>query len=101
MQIVRAVPDQSMMISGKELRTFECLRCRRREERIVFTRFIEQLPAEPMQVPELKLGTWAERDLSGTVRNAWLRAVSMLRRAPQRAVGWTERQRSPSRDSMH
>jgi len=29
MRVVRALPDQSMLVSGKELRTFQCPSCDR------------------------------------------------------------------------
>jgi hypothetical protein len=51
MRVVRALPDQSMMVSGKELRTLQCSRCDREEQQLVFTHVIEQLPALRMQLP--------------------------------------------------
>jgi len=51
MQIVRKVPDQSMMVTGHELHTFECPGCGGKEQRLVFTRNIDQLHTEPMHLP--------------------------------------------------
>jgi hypothetical protein len=46
MQLISAVPDQSMMLSGQELRTFECPHCHRSERTLTFTRTIKPLPTE-------------------------------------------------------
>jgi hypothetical protein len=51
MRIVRKVPDQSMMVTGHELHTFECPGCGSKEQRFVFTRNIDQLHPEPMHLP--------------------------------------------------
>ena len=51
MQIVRKMPDQSMLVTGHELHAFECPGCGSREQRFVFTRNIGQLHTERMQLP--------------------------------------------------
>jgi hypothetical protein len=50
MGLVRTVPDQSMMESGHELRTFERLSFLGGEHRLVI-REIETLPSERMPLP--------------------------------------------------
>jgi hypothetical protein len=51
MQIVRKMPDQSMLVTGHELHAFECPGCGSKEQRFVFTRNIGQLHTERMQLP--------------------------------------------------
>ena len=51
MQIVRKMPDQSMLVTGHELHAFECPGCGSKEQRFVFTRNIGQLHIERMQLP--------------------------------------------------
>ena len=51
MQIVRKMPDQSMLVTGHELHAFECPGCGSKEQRLVFTRNIGQLHTERMQLP--------------------------------------------------
>ena len=51
MQIVRKIPDQSMLVTGHELHAFECPGCGSKEQRFVFTRNIGQLHTERMQLP--------------------------------------------------
>jgi hypothetical protein len=61
MQIVRKVPDQSMMVTGHELHTFECLSCQSKEHRLVFTHIIDELPTERMHLPSAFLTSHAFR----------------------------------------
>src|SRR6266403_1339878 len=79
MLVVLTVPDQSMIASGKELRTFECPRCHSQRQQFVFTRNIEQLSSEQMLLPSSS-STWrpAINTLLVAARRAWLRAVAML-----------------------
>ena len=51
MQIVRKMPDQSMLVTGHELHAFECPGCGSKEQRFVFTRNIGELHNERMQLP--------------------------------------------------
>jgi hypothetical protein len=82
MRLVRALPDQSMMVSGKELRTFQCPRCDREEQQLVFTRVIDRFRTERMQFParssELR---GARGGRLPNVAEAWGRAWSKLRRS--------------------
>jgi hypothetical protein len=76
MRVVRALPDQSMLVSGKELRTFRCPSCDREQQQLVFTRVIEQFATERM------LRASRRRRLPNAAR-AWGRAWSRLRRSQQ------------------
>jgi len=51
MQIVRKMPDQSMLVTGNEVRAFECPACGSKEQRLVFARNIGELHTERMQLP--------------------------------------------------
>jgi hypothetical protein len=51
MQVVSAVLEQSMLLSGQELRTFDCPHCHRSERSLASTRTIGQLPTERMVLP--------------------------------------------------
>ena len=79
MLVVLAMPDQSMIVSGKELCTFECPRCHSQRKQFVFTRNIEQLSSERMLLPSAS-STWrpAINTLLVAAQRAWLRAVAML-----------------------
>jgi hypothetical protein len=81
MRIVRKVPDQSMMVTGDELRTFECPSCRSRQARLVFTRSMEQLPTERMHLPSAfpTLRASTKHKVSVAARTAWARALLMFR----------------------
>jgi hypothetical protein len=84
MRVVRALPDQSMLVSGKELRTFQCPSCDREQQQLVFTRVIEQFATERMQFPARpsRLRASRRRRLPNAAR-AWGRAWSRLRRSQQ------------------
>jgi hypothetical protein len=89
MQVVRAVPDQSMILSGKELRTLECPRCHGRRQQFVLTRNIEQLSSERMLLPSAS--TWRpliKDTVRAAVRRAWMRAVGMRRSGVSRWRWW-------------
>jgi hypothetical protein len=51
MQLVRTVPDNSMMASGRELGTFECPRCHGKAQRLMSTTDITPFATERMQLP--------------------------------------------------
>lgn len=51
MQIVRRMPDQSMLVTGHEVHVFECPGCGSKEQRLAFTRNIGEMHTERMQLP--------------------------------------------------
>jgi len=51
MELARTVPDDSMMVSGRELATFECPRCHGKAQRLMSTNEIVPFATEPMQLP--------------------------------------------------
>jgi hypothetical protein len=51
MRIVRRMPDQSMMVTGKELHAFECPGCGSREQRLVLVRRMDEVGGERMRLP--------------------------------------------------
>jgi hypothetical protein len=81
MRMVRAVPDQSMLVSGQELRTFECPSCGGEERRLVLARTMGQLATEQMRLPPVPSlwGDSSKDKMSVVARTAWSRAVLMLR----------------------
>jgi hypothetical protein len=51
MELVRTVPDNSMIASGREIGTFECPRCHGKAQRLMSTHEIAPFVTEPMQLP--------------------------------------------------
>ena len=80
MRFVRAVPYQSM-VSARELHMFECPSCHRTERRLVFTRNIEPLASERMQLPSVSspVLTAATHKVSVAAQSAWMNMVPTFR----------------------
>jgi hypothetical protein len=51
MELVRTVPDNSMIASGREIGTFECPRCHGKAQRLMSTYEIAPFVTERMQLP--------------------------------------------------
>src|SRR6476661_7511198 len=81
MQLIRAEPDQSMLLSGKELRTFECPNCHRTEQTLAFTRNIEQIAAERMPLsPQSSWGADIRQTFVEAAQRGWEHAVAASRK---------------------
>ena len=81
MQLIRAEPDQSMLLSGKELHTFECSNCHRIEQTLVFTRNIEQIAGERMLLPSRSSwGPDIRHTLLKAAQRSWGHAVAASRK---------------------
>src|SRR2546426_4811549 len=80
MQLIRAEPDQSMLLSGQELHTLQCPKCHRIEQRLVFTRNIEQIAGERMQLPRLSWGPDIRHTLLKAAQRSWGQAVAASRK---------------------
>jgi hypothetical protein len=84
MRVVQALPDQSMMTSGKELRTFRCVSCDREQQQLVFTRVMERFSIERMHFAARPTGSRQTRGRNlPRVARAWGVAWSKLRRSQQ------------------
>jgi DNA-directed RNA polymerase subunit RPC12/RpoP len=81
MLLIRAEPDQSMLLSGQELRTFECPNCQRTEQTLVFTRSIEEIPGERMLLPSRSSwGPDIRHTLLKAAQRSWGQAVAGSRK---------------------
>ena len=81
MQLIQAEPDHSMLLSGQELRTFECPNCRRIEQTLVFTRNIEQIAGERMPLPSRSSrGADIRHTLVKAAQRSWGHAVAASRK---------------------
>jgi hypothetical protein len=69
------------MVTARELHMFECPSCQRTERRLVFTRNIEPLPGERMQLPSASspVLTPAAHKVSVASQNAWMSMVATFR----------------------
>jgi hypothetical protein len=82
MQLVGSEPDQSMLLSGQELRTFQCLACGRSEQTLEFTRNIEEIAGERMLLPSRSRSGPDIRDtLLKAAQRIWQHAGTALRNA--------------------
>jgi hypothetical protein len=88
MELVRAVPDNSMMVSGREIGTFECPRCHAKAQRLMSTHEIEPFASERMQLPAISSAllattmhkmSLAQHKMLVAARNALARALTMFR----------------------
>src|SRR6478752_4636314 len=81
MQLIRAEPDQSMLLSGQELHTLQCPKCHRVEQRLVFTRNIEQIAGERMLLPSRSSwGPDIRHTLLKAAQRSWGQAVAASRK---------------------
>jgi len=82
MLLVGSEPDQSMLLSGQELRTFQCPTCGRTEQTLVFTRYIGEIAGERMLLPsQASWGTETRRTLLSAAQRSWQQTVTALRNA--------------------
>jgi hypothetical protein len=88
MELVRTVPDNSMIASAREFGTFECPRCHGKAQRLMSTTEIAPFATEPMQLPATSsapLPAFMEKvSVAGqntvvALRNAVGRVLAMIR----------------------
>jgi hypothetical protein len=92
MQLVGSEPDQSMLLSGQELRTFLCPTCGRTEQTLVFTRNIEEIAGEQMLLPSRsRRGPDIRDTLLKAAQRSWQYAGTALRNAITALRSWLNR----------
>jgi hypothetical protein len=88
MELVRTVPDNSMIASAREIGTFECPRCHGTAQRLMSTQEIAPFVTERMQLPASSSTLLASalnkmtlaKDKASVAARSWLeRALSILR----------------------
>jgi len=88
MKLVRTVPDNSMIASGREIGTFECPRCHGKAQSLMSTHEIAPFLTERMQLPPSSSTLLASamnkmalaKDKAVVAARSWLvRALTVLR----------------------
>jgi hypothetical protein len=87
MRIVRRMPDQSMIVTGKELHAFECPGCGSREQRLVLVRRMDEVGGERMRLPPsfAASGGGVRQRMTLLAQAAWRRAQLALAASDARA----------------
>ena len=95
MELVRTVPDNSMIASGRELGTFECPRCHGKTQRLISTAEIAPFATESMQLPAAS--STLLPTLMENVSAAGQKTVTAARNAVERALAMIRKMRNAGR----